>query len=148
MLTSCVHSHAFCPTVLIAWNTVNLLSHPLMISAKSSVSLSPKVNWCTNKSSVRDPSTNTCPDSSVGKKAWDTRSDHYFRESSIVKVHFHYTFLFEIWRKCKEWVIYPFFAFDATSHRHNVAIWRKDRRRCNRTHIVWMDLKNTDVLNL
>ena len=28
---------------------------------------SPKVNWCTNKSGVKDPSINTCPDSWDGK---------------------------------------------------------------------------------
>ena len=46
-----------------------------------------------------------------------------------VKVHSHYAvfwvffaFLFVICVKRKEWVLYPFFAFDATSHRRNVAI--------------------------
>ena len=33
--------------------------------------LSPKVNWCTNKSRVKYLSINTCEDSSVGK-AWDS----------------------------------------------------------------------------
>ena len=50
----------------------------------------------------------------------------------------HYAFLFAIWRKCKEWIVYLFFAFDATCHRHNVAIWRKCR--CRRKRIVWMRL--------
>ena len=53
-----------------------------------------------------------------------------------------------LWGCCfkrKEWVLYPFFAFDATSHRCNVAIWR----RRSRTRIVWMDLKTwTKTLSL
>ena len=37
-----------------------------------SVPLSPKVNWCTNKRGVKDPSTNTCQYSWDGK-AWDCK---------------------------------------------------------------------------
>ena len=59
-----------------------------------------------------------------------------YQDSNGVKVHSsHYAFLFAIWRKHKEWVLYPFFAFDTTSHRHNVAIW------C----IVGMDLKAAGI---
>ena len=59
------------------------------------------------------------------------------------KVRSHYAFfalLFAIWRKHKEWVQFPFSAFDTTSHRCNVAIWCKRRRRRKRTGIVWMRL--------
>ena len=41
-----------------------------------------------------------------------------------------FAFLFVICVKRKEWVLYPFFAFDATSHRRKVAIWRKCTRNC------------------
>ena len=37
--------------------------------------------------------------------------------------------------KHKEWVLYRFFAFDATSHRCNVAIWRRRKRK--RTGKCW-----------
>ena len=49
-----------------------------------------------------------------------------------VKVHSHYVFFYIICVKRKKWVLYPFFAFDATSHRHNVAIWSKHKRTRNR----------------
>ena len=44
--------------------------------------------------------------------------------------------------KRKEWVLYSFFAFDATSHRCNVAIWckRKRTRKCWR----WCEWTFTD----
>ena len=48
--------------------------------------------------------------------------------SSIHTMHFFCI----IWDKRREWVPYPFFAFDATSHRRNVAIWRKRKRTGNR----------------
>ena len=40
-----------------------------------------------------------------------------------------FAFLFVICVKCKEWVLYPFFALDTTSHRRNVAIWCKHTRK-------------------
>ena len=45
-----------------------------------------------------------------------------------LKVYSHYAFFCIICVKRKEWVLYPFFAFDATSHRRNVAIWCKRKR--------------------
>ena len=82
------------------------------------------------------------PDDSYWKNTWLRTMcclQSKFEPVTTLKVHSHYAvffaFLFAIWRKCKEW---PFSAFDTTSYRRNVAIWRKRRRK--RTPIVWMRL--------
>ena len=70
-----------------------------------------------------------------------------FWYKTILKVHSHYAFFCIICVKREEWILYPFFAFDATSHRCNVAIWCKRRCRHRRkcTRIVWMRLQASSI---
>ena len=67
----CLQSHTL-PTVLIpiAWKTETLMILIVLLYWFQLNPLNPKVNWCTNKSGVKDPSINTCHDTSDGK-AWD-----------------------------------------------------------------------------
>ena len=56
----------------IHWISISFRKNSIDSSKYPSNPWSPKVNWCTNKSGVKDPSINTCQDISDGK-AWDCK---------------------------------------------------------------------------
>ena len=72
------------PTVLIpiAWKTETNDPYVVMLYWFQLNPHSPKVNWCANKSEVKDPSINTCQDCSDGK-AWDCKHKKWALQGSI-----------------------------------------------------------------
>ena len=112
VLTSCVQSWCFTncanPHCLKDWDLKDpyiIMLYRFQLNPLSSKT--PKVNWCTNKSCVKDPSINTCPDSSVGK-AWDCTQEVRTtvlgsRVLSQLEVTFFaefYLVLIQFWHRC------------------------------------------------